>query len=117
MGRYSIPIGAGKMRQSVVLQVLVETPDAYRQKVKTWADVGTYRCAIEQQRGSMVENAQQAKEQRIGLITMRYFGPLDSTKNRFKFGARILNIIEVEDVEERHETYKITYQEIVGAAT
>jgi len=114
--RFAIPQGAGPKRHRLELQTAIDVADPYGQVVRTWATTATYWASIDQDRVSMDMNATQVKQERSGLITMRYFGPIDSAMQRFKFGDRILHIKGVEDVLERHREYRISYHELLGAA-
>lgn len=116
MPRFEVPTGAGPRRHRIALQTAVDVADPYGQVVRTWDTTATYWASIDQDRGTMDENAAQVKAERGGLITMRYFGPIDMTMQRFQFNGRILHIKDVEDVGERHKEYRIRYHELVGAA-
>lgn len=116
MPRFDIPTTAGAKRHRITLETAVDVADAYGQVIRTWGATATYWASIDQDRTEMDVNAAQVKAERTGLITMRYFGPIDATMQRFSFRGRIMHIKGVEDVGELHKEYRIQYHEMVGAA-
>jgi SPP1 family predicted phage head-tail adaptor len=115
-------MNTGPMRKRLTLQQLVETQDSTGEAVKTWNTLGTYWGMVRSPTGKEALNAQQQKATVTHIVQMRYIasnlpsGILPPTW-RFLLGNRVLSLVSVVDVDERHREYHIMCEEIVAPTT
>ena len=110
-------ITAGQLRHTVVIQAEGPTTDAGGGQTDPWASpatVATVRAKIEPLTGFERLRALQLEASVSHKITIRYRGGL-TAKHRLKFGARVMNIRSVIDIEERHKWLEILAEQ--GVAT
>lgn len=110
---------AGPLRQRVTLQSLTETTDSYGQRVQSWNTLGTYYAEVRQLSGREAVNAKQVKADTTHLVRMRYIGTLFATPGilpsmRFLFNGIALNILFINNVDNRNREYQILAQETVS---
>lgn len=116
----------GPYRQRLVVQRLVETTDAYGQRVQSWQVAGTFWALVTQSAGAEAVNAKQVRANVTHEISLRCVGTLflpggiDPTMRLVMtnppYRAQIFNIIEVNNVDNRNREYKIMAQELVTPA-
>lgn len=111
------PVQGGKFRQRVALQDLVETQDTYGQPIQSWVDVITCWAEVRPLRGSELLNVKQNWATASHFVNHRYLGATirPNPKQRYKLtkDGRILNILNVNNVEERNRAYEVTCEEYV----
>lgn len=101
----------GPMRQRVTLQRPTRTRDGFGMEQSAWAEVGTYWARVRQPRGRELMQAQQIQGILTDVIELRYIGPILTT-DRFLFRGRTLNVLAVDNVENRDRQYLIHCQEV-----
>lgn len=106
----------GPMRQRVTLQSPAQSSDGYGDPVTTWTTVGTYWARVVFTGGTEAVNAQQDRALETHRITMRYVSPIDPSM-RLLYVNRILNILTVNNVDERNREYEITAREVLQPVT
>jgi len=85
---------AGKLRHRLILQRDDGTADASGEVVPSWTTVATLWASIEPIAGREVFEASQAQSRATLRVRIRYYSGLTS-KHRFLWGTRILNIDRV----------------------
>ena len=113
------PLAVGRFRQRVTLQDLVETVDTYGQPVQSWVDLATFWAEVRPLRGSELLNVKQSWATASHFVNFRYMGSMvrPNPRQRFKLtkDGRILNILNINNVEERNRAYEVTCEEYVAA--
>ena len=109
------PLQIGRHRQRVTLQDLVEAPDTYGQPIQSWVDVATIWAEVTPLGGREALNVKQVWATASHMVRFRYLGAsvVPSAKQRFAFKGRYLNILNVNNVEERNRSYEATCEEYV----
>jgi SPP1 family predicted phage head-tail adaptor len=103
----------GRMRQRVTLQSLTETPDSYGQRIQTWTTVGTYWAYLKAISGAEMVNGQQIKANVTHFVQMRYVGSVTPSM-RILLGTRVINLVWVNNIDERNRTYEFQAQEVAA---
>lgn len=105
---------AGGLRHEITLQQLATTDDGGGGvESEDWTDFVTVYAHVEPLSGRELFQAQQVNDQLSHRITMRYYPGVKSTM-RVKFGARILLIESVIDVDEHHREIQLMCLEAVA---
>ena len=111
------PIQSGIYRQRVILQDLVETLDSYGQPVQSWVDVASFWAEVRSLRGAEILNIKQTWATASHIVKHRYLGPsiIPGPKQRLTLlkDGTILNILNVNNIEERDRGYEVTCEEYV----
>jgi SPP1 family predicted phage head-tail adaptor len=110
------PVQAGKFRQRVALQDLVETTDSYGQPVQSWVDVARVWAEVRPLRGSELLNVKQNWATASHFVNHRYLGStVPNPKQRYLLikDGRIMNILNVNNIEERNRSYEATCEEYI----
>jgi SPP1 family predicted phage head-tail adaptor len=107
-------VQAGKLRNQVVIQGLVNTPDDVGGNIESWVDIGTVWAQVRPLRGKEFWSAQQVNSSLDTVITIRYHENI-TTVNRIKFGDRIYKIHAVVNPEERREQLQLMCEEVVSS--
>ena len=102
---------SGQLRHQVVHETLTEAPDSYGQFIQTWVTDtsvpnGIYACYVQTLSGREAENARQIRSDIDTIIVMRYLPGL-TTRDRFRFGGWMLNVVAVIDEENRNRWAQI----------
>ena len=96
-------IAAGTLRQRVAVQAKTEERDASGGIVETWTTQHTRWARVEPLRGKELFEAQAVDARLTTKVTMRAYAGLSATQ-RLVYGTRVLNIVSVMDLDERHIT-------------
>lgn len=111
------PINSGRLRQRVTLQSVTETADGYGQPIQTWTDVATFWAEVSPLTGNEAVNVKQIWATATHKVRLRYQGSAItlSPTQRFKLikNDRILNLVNINNVEERNRSYECLCQEYV----
>jgi SPP1 family predicted phage head-tail adaptor len=110
------PVQVGKFRQRVTLQGLQETIDTYGQPVQSWVDLVTIWAEVRPLRGAEILNIKQTWATASHFVNHRFLGILrPNPKQRYQIQKdfRILNILNVNNVEERNHAYEVICEEYV----
>lgn len=91
----------GPMRHRVKIQQATETQTASGKVSRAWTDCGTVWAAVEPLTGREAVQAQQINPLLSHTVRIRYWDGL-TTKYRFVFSGRTLNIGGIIDPDERH---------------
>ena len=91
----------GKMRHRVTIQSPSSTQDSYGQPTVTWTDAATVWARIETLAAREAEVAQRIYPTAEHKVTMRYRSGVTSDC-RLKFGNRYLNVLSVQNPEQRN---------------
>lgn len=95
-------MNAGKLRHRITHQTLSETTDPRSgQRLQSWTDVASYWAEVRPLSGRELVNAQQIRTDVSHSITLRADVGSIMTKDRFVFGSRHFNLVQVIDLEER----------------
>lgn len=105
---------ARDLRHRVTLQRLVLTQGASGDLTQGWQDVSTIWAAVEPLSGREYWQAQQIAAETSIRVRLRYMAGVD-TKMRVLYGTRVLEILSIVDVEERHRELQLMCREIVAA--
>lgn len=92
---------AGQLRHRLEIQAATETRDAAGAVVQTWVTQTTRWAAIEPLRGQELFSARMVDPKTTDRIRLRHYAPL-TTSHRFKLGARVFNILERLNKDERN---------------
>ena len=106
---------AGQLRHRVILQALVNTPDAAGGNIETWVNVATVWGKVEPIRGREFWAAQQANTSLDTVVTIRYLEGI-TPLNRVKFGARIFKIHTVINPLEGRRELQLMCEEVITSA-
>lgn len=96
-------IAAGTLRQRVAVQTKTDERDASGGVVEVWTTAHTRWARVEPLRGKELFEAQAVDGRLTVKVTMRVYPGLSATE-RLVYGTRVLNIVTVLDVDERHIT-------------
>ena len=91
---------SGDLRQVLVLQTPPDGVGDRGERTGEWSDVATVRAKVESLSGDEVIQAHQLAGVVTHRVTVRFRSGM-TVRQRFKFGARYLNIGYVNDLEER----------------
>lgn len=103
-------MNAGSLRHRVTIQQRAATQDGFGEPSDTWTDIATVWANVQPLRGEERFTAQQMQAAIDHKVTMRYRAPL-SAQNRLMFGARILDIESVVNIDERNRTLEVFCKE------
>lgn len=106
---------AGLLRHAVILQRVIETPDATGDLIETWSNLATRRAVIEPLRGDERFTSDQERAEVTHRIRLRHGADIAdlAPKDRVLFGARILDIVLVRNLTERSHEFELTVREDV----
>lgn len=97
-----LDLPAGELRQRVTLEQLVETPDAYNQRVKSFAPIGTFWAAIRPTSGSGTVIADQLTSEVTHAVILRGNPNVTADPSyRLLYRGRVFNLEAVLNVRER----------------
>jgi SPP1 family predicted phage head-tail adaptor len=103
----------GKLRHQVEHQRPTEDVADSGQVTKTYATVGTYWASISTLSGKEGYWAKEMRAEVTHSITMRAASGSVGIEDRLKFGSRVFNVAEVNDVDERGEVLKVLAIEVL----
>lgn len=106
----------GKQRWRVQLQQATITRAAYNQAIPGWSTVATLWAGIRTPYGREQANAVQMKAELTHVVTIRWPGVENTVdpKMRFLYGSRILNILWINNLDERNRQLDCYCQELVS---
>lgn len=109
------PLRSGLQRHRVELQGLAETIDSFGVAAKAWTPLATFWAEVRPLRGSEFLNVKQVWATAEYFVNFRWLGPavaVDPTQ-RLKVlnSGKILNILNVNNVEERNRSYELVCTE------
>lgn len=109
------------MRNLVTIQVQLDPEDAANQDTTgdpdaTWTDeLEDVPCAVVSQTGRAFLAAQQINNEVTHILSMRYLAGFTPVRHRLTLDGRVLEILSVIDVEERHREMQVHCKELAGA--
>lgn len=109
-------MNAGAYRELVTVQQLTKTKDADGFTVEEWVDYYQNYAYVNKLSGKEFWAAAETASQSTVVFEFRYHDPLenvDSKNYRIVFRNRIFNITNVDNVQFRNETVKISGIEVV----
>lgn len=107
-------ITAGMLRNSIIWQERVSTPDGGGGTTTTWQDVATDRAMIKPLRGNERWQSQRTETNITHKIYMRY-KPNRTTEMRINYNGRLFQVKAILNIEERNKWFDI--EAIEGEAT
>lgn len=93
-------IQAGRLRKRITLQTATESRGSDGAAILTWVDTKTIYAEVIPYSASESEEGEKVYHDVTHLITIRYYSALTTSKQRFKWGTRILNITSIVNVKE-----------------
>ncbi len=107
-------VQAGKLRHAVTFQKPVIT-NTNGEVTTVWTDKAKVNIAIMPQGGREAYRAKQVHANMTHLVQARYTRELEALTSvwRIKFGSRFLNIVAINNVDERNIEWLITCSETV----
>jgi len=99
-------------RRVTVQQRTAASPDSFGAADATWTDIATIDAAVQPLRGQERSAARQTEAGADIKVTMRY-RTIDAKNYRLKYGARLLDIESVIDIDERHRVLEVNCKEVV----
>ena len=109
-------VRAGDLRNRVTIQTVSESTTAtdYGTRTKTWSDSFPAWAEIMPQTGREFYRAQQVVGDVTHLLRIRFRPDVTFTPdNRITFGNRVLNIVSILELDERHRDWMVTCVEEV----
>jgi SPP1 family predicted phage head-tail adaptor len=106
-------VNPGELRSRVVVQSATRTTDAGGGFATTWADGASLWAKVEPLEGSELLRAQQLQARVTHRVTIRYRRGLTAA-SRLRLGARVLDIQQVIDVDERHQFTELLCEEVAA---
>jgi SPP1 family predicted phage head-tail adaptor len=100
-----------KMRKRVELQSVTETTSGLGETSRAWATYATVWASIKQLTGRELFYSQQVHSEATTQITIRYSSAV-VTKNRVLFGARIFQILDIKNIDEKNERLELLTVEV-----
>ena len=97
---------AGTLRHRIDVQTRTQTPDAAGAMVSTWTTTATLWAALNPLNAAEFQESGATVGQVSHEIRLRYYAGLTPT-NRFKFGARIFDIVSVTNRCERNYEMRV----------
>lgn len=109
------PLRSGLQRHRVELHGIAEARDSVGVARKTWVVLATFWAEVRPLRGAEILNVKQVWATAEYFVNFRWLGqdlPVDSTQ-RLKVlnSGKILNILNVNNVEERNRSYELVCTE------
>lgn len=97
-------IQSGRLLQSVEIHGQSSSLNALRERVNTWSKItdGDWRCQIETVRGGESEGLGGQLGQTVYQVKGYYRSDIGKN-NRLVWGSMVLDIIHIENVDQRHE--------------
>jgi SPP1 family predicted phage head-tail adaptor len=105
---------ARDLRHRVTLQRLVLTQGASGDLAQTWEDVTTVWGAVEPLSGREYWQAQQVAAETSIRVRLRYLAGVEQ-KMRVLYGTRVLEILSIVDLDERHRELQLMCRELLAA--
>jgi SPP1 family predicted phage head-tail adaptor len=102
---------AGLLRELVTVQQRISTQDPYGQAVDAWSEVAKTWASVQPLRGNERFTAAQTKAAIDTKVTMRFRNDVMPGRNRILFGARVLDVESVINIDERDRTIEILCKE------
>lgn len=106
---------AARLRHRVTIQQPVTAANAYGERITTWSTVATVWGAVEPLRGREFFDAEQVQAEISHRVVLRYRAGLNSTMRLLHLG-RVLHIVTIIDVDERHRELQLMCREMPDAA-
>jgi SPP1 family predicted phage head-tail adaptor len=103
-------VNAGRMRQKITIQRITYQEDELEQNKQGWEDFKTVHAEVRELRGSEYWEAKKLRPKSTYKIIIRYLKGI-SEEMRIKYGGRIFNIKDINDVYERHEYMELQCEE------
>ena len=107
---------AGQLRHRVTLQAVTDGVGTAGGPTETWADLATVWAAVEpvlnRVDSTEYQSAQQVEAQALTRIRIRYRAGL-TPKHRVLWGARVFNILVVNNVDERNIELHLMCRELL----
>ncbi len=89
-------------RARITIERGTATQNSFGEDVVTWAAIGSYWANVRALQGKELETAQQTWAEARFKIDMRYqAGTTFQRKDRITWGSRVLDILDVEDPDQR----------------
>lgn len=104
---------AGQLRHRVTLETETKTQSSSGALTSTWATLDKVWAQIEPMSSRELMEASQRGTNETHKVTLRYRDDL-TTKERVKFGTRVLNIGSLVNVGERNRTLVLMCEEVVN---
>lgn len=89
----------GRLRHRLMLEAPVAAADGLGGHLVTWVEIATVDALVEPRSESSRFGADQTREETTHRVTLRH-RPDVASGSRFRFGARILEIVTVHDPDE-----------------
>lgn len=105
------PPGTGDLRHIVTIKAVTNTDNADGTWTPAASGSDTRKAAFDWMAGAEFENADSQKRTRKQKVCFRYYEGL-TAGHQLLFGSRTLDIVSVEDVEERKMWMIATVQEV-----
>ena len=104
---------SGRLKHSIVIQVVSEVQNSYGEPVESWATYATRRAAIMPLRGKEYFAAKQTESDITVQFLMRYDATAGATspKHRILWGTRVFDIESVINVDELNKEIIIVAKE------
>lgn len=113
------PVRPGNLRRRVELVDLIDMPDTFGQPIKAWSTVASFWAEVRPLRGAEVLNVKQVWATATLMVSFRWLGrsirPNPAQVLRLLPEGRLLNILNVNNLEERNRAYELVCEERVEA--
>jgi SPP1 family predicted phage head-tail adaptor len=107
---------AGQLRKLVTIQSQGTGQTDTGAPDSTWTDeVQDVPCAVLPQDGREFIAAQQVDQEITHIVIMRWLAGFSAVRHRLVLEGRILNVLAVLDIEERHRELRVKCKELAGA--
>jgi len=104
---------AGRLRHRVTIQRATEgSADAMGEKALTWAELYTVWAAVMPEASREFYRASQVHAEMTHLISIRYRSGITNS-DRLRIGSRYLNIVAIQNVDERNVELRLVCVEEV----
>jgi SPP1 family predicted phage head-tail adaptor len=103
-------VRSGALRKRVTIQRRSDSVDEYGGQSVAWNDVATVWASLSPTGGKEEPQSGMVRAVASFNIQMRYFAGL-TPKDRLVYNGRIFDIVNINDVDERHREYEITARE------
>lgn len=103
-------IRSGKMSKRITIQQQTDEQDEFGAPKRIWSDVVTLWASVEPIAGKEFWAEQQAQSEITIRVRIRYYAGL-APKMRIIYGTRILSILHIIDVSEKHRELQLLCSE------
>jgi SPP1 family predicted phage head-tail adaptor len=103
----------GRLRHPLIIQTRTKSKDSFAESLNTWTDSISCRGEVQPLTGREGERVKTIRSEATHAVTIRAkVADITTHGHRIKFGARVLGILEANNVFERDRQWELICKEI-----